>query len=251
MRRRSRTHRATSWPSGVSRTSRRSPRGGSPRSLPVRAGGPARAWDLTPHEKRYSQFNEELVIRHFFSDRKGGVFVDVGCYQWRNYSTTYYLEAHLGWSGIGVDALPWLRAGYEKHRKATRFFHYFVAAESGGTETFVSAGPLSSTDKARIEAWRPGKKPRQIQVPKITLSDLLDEAGVTKIDFLSIDIEGSEAGALAGFDIARFAPELVCIEVSYANRAFVAKYFADHGYDLVEKYRVYDPVNWYYAPRQN
>ena len=46
-------------------------------ALPVRAGGPARAWDLTPHEKRYSQFNEELVIRHFFSDRKGGVFVGV------------------------------------------------------------------------------------------------------------------------------------------------------------------------------
>ena len=217
-------------------------------ALPALAAEP-RAWDLTPHEKRYSQFNEELVVRHFFDDRKGGVFVDLGCYHWKNHSTTYYLEAHLGWSGVGIDALPWLRAGYEKNRKATRFVNYLVSDQSGGVEILFAAGPLSTTDEARIEAWMPGKQRKPIEVPRITLNDLLDEAGVTKIDFLSIDIEGGEAGALVGFDIGRFQPALVCIEVAPKNREQVAKYFAENGYELQEQYRPYDAVNWYYAPR--
>ncbi len=207
-------------------------------------------WDLTPHEKLYSQKNEELVIRHFFDDRRGGVFVDVGCYHWKKYSTTYYLEARLGWSGVGIDALPWLRAGYEKNRPATRFFNYIVTDRSGGKATLFAAGPLSSTDEERIEAWLPGEKRKPIEVPTITLTELLDEAGIAKIDFLSMDIEGGEAAALRGFDIERFAPELACVEVAAENREAVAQYFADHGYQLLEEYRAYDPLNLYYARRR-
>lgn len=221
-------------------------------ALAVSSGAAAedrRAWDLSPHEKLYSQFNEELIVRHFFQDRRGGVFVDVGCYHWKNDSTTYALESLLGWSGVGIDALPWLRPGYEKNRKATRFFNYLVAETSGGSETLFSAGPLSSTDEARIEAWMPGKERKPIEVPRITLDDLLDQAGIERIDFLSMDIEGGEAGALAGFDIERFEPALVCIEIAPTNREQVAAYFAEHGYELQEQYRPYDPVNWYYAPR--
>ena len=210
----------------------------------------SRHWDLTPHEKQYSQFNEELVIRHFFEDRRDGVFLDVGCYHWKKHSTTYYLEAHLGWSGVGIDALPWLRAGYEKNRKATRFFNYLVSDTSGGKQTLFAAGPLSSTDEERIEAWLPGQERKPIEVERITLDDLLDQAGVTRLDFLSMDIEGGEAAALRGFDISRFRPDLVCIEVAAANRDFVAKYFAKHGYERLEKYEPYDAVNQYYAPRK-
>jgi FkbM family methyltransferase len=208
-----------------------------------------RQWDLTPHEKRYSQFNEELVIRHFFDDRRDGVFVDVGCYHWKQHSTTYYLEAHLGWSGVGVDALPWLRAGYEKNRKSTRFFNYLVTDHSGGTTTLFAAGPISSIDESRVEGWRPGEKHKSIEVASITLNELLDEAEISKIDFLSMDIEGSEAAALRGFDIERFAPELPCIEVAAQNREAVDRYFSEHGYRLLEEYRAYDPVNWYYTRR--
>ena len=51
---------------------------------------------LTSGQKLYSQHNEELVIRHFFEDRKDGFFVDVGAFVPIQTSTTYYLEKHLG-----------------------------------------------------------------------------------------------------------------------------------------------------------
>ena len=51
---------------------------------------------LAEGEALYSQQKEELIIRHFFGDREGGFFVDVGCYDWKDLSTTLYLEKHLG-----------------------------------------------------------------------------------------------------------------------------------------------------------
>ena len=72
--------------------------------------------------KLYSQGNEELVIRDFFQDRRGGVFVDIGASQYKTNSTTYYLEHHLEWTGIAVDAICDYRKDYEIYRKGTRFF---------------------------------------------------------------------------------------------------------------------------------
>ena len=216
---------------------------------PAKEPPAAKPWDLSGHEKRYSLGNEELIVRKFFHNRRGGFFVDVGCFHWKKSSNTYFLEAHLGWSGIGIDALDSLREGYEKNRKATRFFHYAVSDESGGVLELHAAGALSTTDGDRLDAF-PRTKEREarvIQVPTITLDDLLDQAGVEEIDFLSIDIEGAEVGALRGFDIDRFQPKLVCIEVAPENRQAVAEYFEAAGYLMLERYRAYDPVNWWYA----
>ena len=47
---------------------------------------------LDKHTKVYSQFDEELLIRHFFNDERGGFYLDVGCAFPEKGSTTYYLE---------------------------------------------------------------------------------------------------------------------------------------------------------------
>ena len=115
-------------------------------------------WDLTPHEKLYSQFNEELIVRHFFADSRAGIFVDVGCSHWKKHSTTYFLEAHLGWSGVGIDALPQLARGYRENRRRTRFLNYIVTDHSGGMETLHVGGPISSTSKERVDRRLPDRR---------------------------------------------------------------------------------------------
>src|SRR5262245_49184515 len=78
--------------------------------------------NLLEHGKKlYSAGKEELIIRDFFKDRRDGYFVDVGCYHWSRHSTTFYLEKHLGWSGIGIDAQERFREGYVTHRPRTKF----------------------------------------------------------------------------------------------------------------------------------
>jgi FkbM family methyltransferase len=242
---------------------------------------------ILEEESLYSQFNEEIITRHFFGDERGGVFLDVGAYHWRDFSTTYYLEQKLGWSGIAIDALEGLRPSYEKNRKNTRFFAYIVTDHSGTEETLYSAGPISSTtehhvndvqdyydDKTaadhpsqseadNIRAWwgslearmDDGRVPRltsdmavAVTVPTITLNELLDANGVERIDLLSMDIEQGEPAALAGFDIKRFRPRLVCIEAFGPAKEQIAAYFEENDYVRIHRYDALDHLNWYYQP---
>jgi FkbM family methyltransferase len=211
---------------------------------------------ILAEEKLYSTFDEELIIRDFFQDRRGGFFLDVGCAGPVKASNTYYLEKHLGWSGIGVDALEEYALEWGKLRPNSRFLTYLVGDESDTSEKFFrSFGVgISSAD----EEWARGKvhgvewPTEELQVATITLDDLLDREGVTSIDLLSMDIEGHEPKALAGFDIERFQPELVVIEgqVDPQKQAQVANYFERHGYERIQRYRPFDTVNDYYRRKE-
>ena len=205
---------------------------------------------LTSESKLYSQFDEELIIRDFFGDRRGGFFVDVGCAFPKKNSTTYYLEKHLGWSGIGVDALPRYAQRWKKLRPNSEFVAFAVTDRSGEAVTFWQATvpTVSSLSKKQAANFSRGKV-KPIKVGTITLTKLLDDRGVTEIDFLSIDIEGSEPAALAGFDVERFRPELVAIEVMLKNTKKISDYFTSHGYERIEEYQAYDLINWYFRPK--
>ena len=89
-----------------------------------------------------------------------------------------------------------------------------------------------------------------VDVPTITLNELLDANDVESIDFLSMDIEQGEPAALAGFDIERFRPELVCIEANLNVRERISAYFEEHGYERIDAYLKHDPVNWYFTPKK-
>jgi hypothetical protein len=94
-----------------------------------------------------------------------------------------------------------------------------------------------------------GSETDELDVPTITLDDLLGQQGVDRIDFLSMDIEGHEPEALAGFDIQRWRPRLVCIETQEALADRIYSYFRRHGYTRVDRYLPFDPRNWYFAPQ--
>jgi FkbM family methyltransferase len=209
---------------------------------------PAPVRDIVGTEtKLYSQLDEELVIRDYFQDRRDGVFLDIGCAWPIKGSTTYYLEEHLGWSGIGVDANPDYAASWKKDRPRSKYFTYLVSDHSGTMDTFYAAETLGSVQKDR-EIFGQIVEGVPIEVPSITMDDLLEANGIESIDFLSMDIEESEPQALAGFDIERFAPKLVCIEASPSIRTRILEYFTAHGYRRIDRYLEVDQVNWYFEP---
>ena len=208
---------------------------------------------LETAKKHYSQFDEDKIIRHFFDDRERGFFLDVGCAEWNLNSATLYLEKHLGWKGIAVDARAELRQGWTRNRPGAKFFNYIVTDHAGTKDKFYWAGGISSTNADHVKSF-PGAedvdlKRLEREAPTITLNQLLDEQGVKKIDFMLMDIELGEPPALRGFDIERFKPELVCVEAGNEGvRGFISKYFPEHGYERIEEYLKYDKTNWYYRP---
>ncbi|MDP6979188.1 MAG: FkbM family methyltransferase [Myxococcota bacterium] len=215
-------------------------------ATPLRAS----AESILEEKKRYSQANEELIIRDFFQDRRDGFYLDVGCAFPVQFSTTYYLEKHLAWRGIGIDALDIYAKNWKLLRPKSQFFTFYVDDHSDDIKTFYRAGvpALSSGIKDRVFNGRKLNQ-REVEVQTITLNKLLELNGVEKVDFLSMDIEEAEPAALRGFDIERYAPELVCIEATPSIREEIHAYFEEHGYERLDRYLAHDDVNWYYAPK--
>lgn len=198
---------------------------------------------------RNSRHGEEWFIRDFFGDKRGGTFVDVGANHYRDESNTYYLETELGWEGIAVEPLVEFRADYVAHRPRTRFRPFFVSDVSNEqARMYVLQGNSLVSSGESAFTSRHGPNVQALDVPTITLSDLLDHEGVSRVDFLNMDIELWEPKALAGFDIERFKPALVCIEAHPEVRQQLLDYFARHGYVLDGRYLRADIWNLYFRP---
>jgi FkbM family methyltransferase len=210
--------------------------------------------ELAPIERRYgpdhfSRYVEEWVARDYFHDRRGGVFLDVGAGHYRNESNTYYLETELGWSGVAVDALPEYEADYRAHRPRTKFVAMFASDVDGSSVRLFEPAHLKRLASAS-EAFtvKKGERGDGREVPTATLRRVLEEARVAKVDYLSMDIELAEPKALAGFDIGKYQPELVCIEMHPEVRQQIFDYFARNGYVVEGRYLRIDPTNVYFKP---
>jgi len=201
--------------------------------------------------KIFSEANEEVIIRHFFADRRDGFFLDVGAYHYKEKSNTYYLEKNLGWRGIAIDANGEFEQGYLENRPKTRFFAFFVSDRSDEKADFyIVRDPGHLTKSTAVPSFIEGRKSEKREVPTVSLDDLLAKLGVSKIDFFNLDIELWEPHALAGFDIDKYRPRLVCIEAHPPVRQQIIKYFSDHAYVRLDQYLPFDRRNWYFAPEE-
>lgn len=204
-------------------------------------------------EKKYgpdkqSASLEEWIIRDFFRDRRDGTFLDVGANDYKDASNTWYLETRLGWSGIAVDAQREFEAGYREHRPRTRFRTFFVADKSNMLATlYLNGSPdVASSDRAFTAQFGPVTATREVGT--ITLDDLLDAEGISHVDLMTMDIELGEPKALAGFDVRRMRPSLVCIEAHQQVRQQILEYFAANQYVVAGKYLPVDQRNLYFVP---
>ena len=201
--------------------------------------------------KVYSQYDEELLVRDFFRDARDRFFLDVGAGHYRDMNMTLFFEEQRGWRGIAVDANPTFAPGYAQNRPGTKFFAYFASDKVEPAKPFFvddRRWALGSGDKNYLEEAGLNTHTHEIAVPTITLDALLEGQGVTKVDFLSMDIEQGEPAALAGFDITRWKVELACVEMQAAVAPVIRDYMQKHGYVAVKRYAALDTINTYFAP---
>ena len=112
----------------------------------------------------------------------------------------------------------------------------------------VASADRGFAERAGTAAKDPLHASTPVTVPTVRLTDLLGRLGIARFDFLSIDVELAEPKVLAGFDIDRFQPALVCIEAHPAVRQQILDYFAAHGYRLLGRYLRADLQNLYFEP---
>jgi FkbM family methyltransferase len=198
---------------------------------------------------RNSEHGEEWIVRDFFQDARGGVFVDVGANDHQRDSNTYYLESALGWSGIAIEPQTKFARDYARYRPRTRFVPLFASNVANRQVTLYvpESDRRASASEAVADTHNEGAV-KTIETQSTTLDDILDRSGITHFDFLSVDVEEHEPEVLGGLTIGRFRPRLVCIEAHPAVRQAILDYFSRHQYVIVGKYLRADPENLWFTP---
>jgi FkbM family methyltransferase len=162
----------------------------------------------------YAQYGEDRILASIFKGRRAGVAVEVGAFDGRTGSNTLHFEEN-GWDCVLVEPNPQLAATIREGR-SSRLFECAVGPDERevtltiplGSETVASV----SDDEVQLDRMKRGGELKLIRVRQRRLDDILDEAGVKAIDFITIDVEGYELQALRGFDLVRWRPRIVIIE---------------------------------------
>lgn len=168
-------------------------------------------------------------------------FIEAGAYDGIEQSNTLYLERYRGWRGLLVEPVPELAARCRVNRPRcvvenaalVPFDHPSdtVVMRQCNLMSMVKGGMKSEAEE--LEHLRRGSElqkveAREVVCPARTLSSILDQHRIERVDLFSLDVEGYELNVLKGLDLARHRPRLMLIEARYRDE--IDEYLRAHDY---------------------
>jgi len=196
--------------------------------------------------KSYGDYETDLAIQKYFEPGYIGTCIDIGAGVGTERSNTYYFEKNR-WTCLCIEPNPDLYRHMRMYRrlalnlacsnydkKSAPFQVYVVNHDNQeAISSLVVDQRLVESHKEIID------KTYEIQVEVKKLDTILSKINIEKIDFISIDTEGTELDVLQGFDIERWKPKLLVIENNF-NDTKLKEYFSKFGYILSERIGVND-----------
>jgi len=140
-----------------------------------------------------------------------GFYIEAGANDGIVQSYTYILEK-MGWGGILIEPskIAFKNCISNRSMDKNEFYNCALVAQEGitGIKGDFDGHPMSSVGGKRL-----GRE-SQVIVPARTLNSILEELEINKIDLLSLDVEGYEAEVLKGFDLNKYKPKFIVIEIN-------------------------------------
>ena len=196
---------------------------------------------LIPGFPYVSQAGQDQAVERILKGKRDGVFLDIGAYDGVTGSNSLYFEKYLGWTGVMVEPVQQHRERAEMWRTSPCLPYAIAAAD--GEATFIAvtrgytqmSGLEAEYDAAMLTRVRsdPRHAEDRITVPTRSLNSLFAEIGLTRVDFVSLDIEGGELPALSAFDHDRYRVDVWAIENNTASPQ-IAACMRKNGYNLAE-----------------
>jgi len=168
-----------------------------------------------------SQLRQDLFVLSELDFKRNGFFVEFGAASGIDLSNTYLLEKEFGWKGILAEpARHWHTA--LKGNRSCQIETDCVWRESNATLTFNEANnrefsTIDTYSSSDLHGWE-RKNGSKYEVKTISLEDLLDKyQAPRKIDYLSIDTEGSEYEILSNFNFDKYQFQVITCEHNFAS----------------------------------
>ena len=150
-----------------------------------------------------------------------GTFVELGAFDGLTDSNTFMLQHCFGWKGVLIEASPlnFRKLNQSGREPGAKLWHSAVCNSSAGVIQFAETmcenqQPCGLQTAGAFEFITPNRQNlrRNFTFPVRCrpLSDILRDSSLSgPIDFLSLDVEGSEAQVLRTVDPARFGAVLL------------------------------------------
>jgi FkbM family methyltransferase len=165
-----------------------------------------------------SQISQDLLVLYFTEFKKKGFFVEIGAADGFYLSNTLILE-NFGWEGIIAEPLP---SWHEKIKKRTCQVDLRCIHEKSNSKLIFEevkdypelSGSTEDLDEDNNSSLR--ENTRKFEVDTISLDDLLEEYNApNKIDYISVDTEGSEYKILKNFNFKKYDIEIFTVEHNF------------------------------------
>ncbi|MBP01436.1 MAG: hypothetical protein CMM25_01305 [Rhodospirillaceae bacterium] len=205
-------------------------------------------------KKFYSQFGEDkYVFDTFFSDRTTpGIYFEAGAMDGISLSNTKAFE-EMGWTGVLVEPMPENYKKLLKNRPRDKCFSVILDKQRGSKTLAIhdklpNVSSVVENNTGHNNYWHKdddgNNTSRELSIPTDTMGNVLKTAGVTHIDFISLDIEGYEAQALSGMDWS-IPVGVWCIETSPSgnddnNTHKIRRMLSQNGYTFYRKFHIND-----------
>lgn len=174
---------------------------------------------------------EDIILWRYFvkNNIHNGFFIDIGAYHPKFANNTWRLRNKLGFTGINIEPTYRIKFFY-KYRKNDINIKCMVGDKyEVATLNYVTNEPATSGKNQNRMVQQADKK---LSVIQKTLTQIVKENNVTKIDLLDIDIEGTEMEVLKGYDWS-IIPRLILIEDDKDENREILSFLTSKGYKQI------------------
>ena len=180
---------------------------------------------------------EDLVVKDFFNEKKEGIYIDVGCFHPLRMNNTQLLHMK-GWNGINIDVSEFAIDLFNHARPNDLNYHCAVSDKNEIIKLYFEKeqSPLTTSKMDHAKKYF-NNKINEKKIEAFSLDEIIERGKFknTKIDFLDIDVEGSDLNVLKGLSFEKFQPKLVCVEVhaKEIKKSDIYNFLVDKNYDLL------------------
>ncbi|MFV8372617.1 FkbM family methyltransferase [Flavobacterium sp. LB2P74] len=171
-------------------------------------------------EKSKSQMKQDLFVLAELDFKRDGFFVEFGATNGIDLSNSFLLENEFGWNGILAEPAKCWHEELKSNRNCnietncvwsdSKSVLNFNQVDSAAELSTVSTYNKTDCHSILREVGQ------NYSVNTISLNDLLDKYNAPKkIDYLSIDTEGSEYEILSNFDFSKYEFSIITCEHNY------------------------------------
>jgi FkbM family methyltransferase len=185
-----------------------------------------------------AEYFQDLWVLKETGFKRQGFFIEFGATNGVDASNTWLLESNFDWRGILVEPNPQYQKSLANNRKC-HIDGRIVWNETGKTLNFLAMEqPYTSVveDDYQHKYREELRNVNQFPLETVSLNDILKQYGAPKkIDFLSIDVEGSEERILRSFFQEKdFQIDLMCVEHNWRDKdGALLKFVISQGYERV------------------